>query len=333
MESGRPQPKFSNGDKCFAREAGELYPSTIRKRQFANGQWRYFVHYLGWNVRWDKWVGEFDLLADNEETRKIVKMVKQVKTRNKGGGGKRQKVQVEDDIPEGSAMNKLEQMDEEREAERRRLKFLENNSLVEVDNVNPFRAIENAGGKPMGNEAVMRINLPFPIKKMLVEDWEEMKNENSTRRQVLHLPVEVTVDKFLEDFKKDKKGNLKGDDLKKWDVFLQGLKLYFNKSLPALLLYKSERHQYASYFSSNQKAIPSSTYGVEHFCRMLIKLPYLLNSTGTASEGEVKSLLSKVGEITRWLCRDGGETLARGKYRKPMFHEMAAKELEKEKDI
>jgi hypothetical protein len=182
----------------------------------------YFVHYLGWNVRWDKWVGEFDLLADNEETRKIVKMVKQVKTRNKGGGGKRQKVQVDDDIPEGSAMNKLEQMDEEREAERRRLKFLENNSLVEVDNVNPFRAIENAGGKPMGNEAVMRINLPFPIKKMLVEDWEEMKNENSTRRQVLHLPVEVTVDKFLEDFKKDKKGNLKGDDLKKWDVSRRG---------------------------------------------------------------------------------------------------------------
>ena len=147
-----------------------------------------------------------------------MKMVKQVKTRNKGGGGKRQKIQVEEDIPEGSAMNKLEQIDEEREAERRRVKFLENNSLVEVDNINPFRAIESGGGDPVGNGAVMRINLPFPIKKMLVEDWEEMKNENSTRRQVLNIPVEKTVDKFLEEFKKDKKGHLKGDDLKKWDV-------------------------------------------------------------------------------------------------------------------
>eukprot|EP00520_Triparma_pacifica_P010474 CAMPEP_0118655028 /NCGR_PEP_ID=MMETSP0785-20121206/12704_1 /TAXON_ID=91992 /ORGANISM="Bolidomonas pacifica, Strain CCMP 1866" /LENGTH=224 /DNA_ID=CAMNT_0006547727 /DNA_START=44 /DNA_END=716 /DNA_ORIENTATION=- len=216
--SGKPAPKLSPGDKCWAREAGELYPSTIRKRQYANGQWKYFVHYLGWNVRWDKWVGEFDLLQDNEETRKIVKMVKLVKTRNKGGG-EEEKLQVEEDIPEGSAMNKLEQMDEEREAQLRRQKFLSSNSLVEVDNVNPYRAIESPlpsqGEKSLHQGSIMRINLPFPVKKMLVEDWEEMKNENSTRRQVINLPVKVTIDDFLEEFVEGKK-NAGDEEHKKW---------------------------------------------------------------------------------------------------------------------
>jgi hypothetical protein len=184
MDAGRPVPKLSAGEKCWAREAGELYPSTIRKRQvralsgrekegrsggrgerrkggaveaidecasrkyfrlqpsliplfniplplfppphpsyqYANGQWKYFVHYLGWNVRWDKWVGEFDLLLDNDETRRVVQMVKAVKSKNRSSGAKRQKVQGGDGMPEGSAVNKLEQMDEEREAERRRKK-------------------------------------------------------------------------------------------------------------------------------------------------------------------------------------------------------------------
>jgi mortality factor 4-like protein 1 len=161
---------------------------------------------------------------------------------------------------------------------------------------------------------------------MLVEDWEEMKNEHSSRRQVIDLPVEYTVDGFLADFLKTK-NNEGTEDKKKWEVFTQGLKLYFNKSLPTLLLYKSERPQYTHHFTSHPNLVPSGVYGIEHFCRMLVKLPYLLNSTGTASEGEVKSLLSKVGQITRWVCRDGEDGLIRGTYRKPEKYECGNKDI------
>ena len=132
------------------------------------------------------------------------------------------------------------------------------------------------------------------------------------------------LDKFVST-KEDVK-----DERKKWRVFADGLLLYFDKSLPTLLLYKSERPQYASYFSSHSTIAPSQVYGLEHFCRMLIKLPYLLSSTETATEGEVKSLLSKVGELSRWISKEEG---GRGIYRKPKFDEMGVKELkEKEKN-
>ena len=183
-ESGVPPAKLAPSEKCWAREAGELYPCTVRKRQYFNG-WKYFVHYLGWNVRWDKWVGEFDLLEDNKETRKIVQMVKAYKKKNRNK--KRQK--FEDAVQEGASEaslsaddKKKQQYSQEVEAMERRRAYLQSNNLVEVEDVNPFKAMEPATSDV--RTPVMRINLPFSIKRLLVEDWELMKNNQSGGRKV-----------------------------------------------------------------------------------------------------------------------------------------------------
>lgn len=47
---------------------------------------------------------------------------------------------------------------------------------------------------------------------------------------------------------------------------LKGLRCYFDKALPVILLYKNERHQYEESFSDDVS--PSTVYGAEHLLRL-----------------------------------------------------------------
>lgn len=47
---------------------------------------------------------------------------------------------------------------------------------------------------------------------------------------------------------------------------LNGIRLYFDKALPVILLYKKERQQYHEAVSANVS--PSSVYGAEHLMRL-----------------------------------------------------------------
>ncbi|PRQ48079.1 putative chromatin remodeling & transcriptional activation CHROMO-DOMAIN family [Rosa chinensis] len=47
-------PVFSEGEK-------------VQKAELRKNEWKYFVHYLGWNKVWDEWVGVDRLLKHNEE--------------------------------------------------------------------------------------------------------------------------------------------------------------------------------------------------------------------------------------------------------------------------
>ncbi|KAJ8425132.1 hypothetical protein Cgig2_011098 [Carnegiea gigantea] len=55
---------------------------------------------------------------------------------------------------------------------------------------------------------------------------------------------------------------------------LNGLRCYFDKALPLMLLYKKERQQYHDAVTNN--ASPSTIYGAEHLLRLFVKLPELL---------------------------------------------------------
>lgn len=54
--------------------------------------WHYFVHYQGWNVKWDRWVEEGSLYVANDASRELAALLKKeldkiVKLQKKGGGG------------------------------------------------------------------------------------------------------------------------------------------------------------------------------------------------------------------------------------------------------
>ena len=49
---------------------------------------------------------------------------------------------------------------------------------------------------------------------------------------------------------------------------LNGLRTYFDKALPAMLLYKQERGQYTEHIRENSTVTASSIYGAEHLLRL-----------------------------------------------------------------
>lgn len=61
------------------------------------------------------------------------------------------------------------------------------------------------------------------------------------------------------------------------DAAAEGIKLYFDKALGSLLLYKFERQQYSEILKSSQNRPMSDIYGAEHLLRLLgISSPSLL---------------------------------------------------------
>ncbi|KAK3007700.1 hypothetical protein RJ639_013309 [Escallonia herrerae] len=63
---------------------------------------------------------------------------------------------------------------------------------------------------------------------------------------------------------------------------LNGLRCYFDKALPAMLLYKSERQQYQEAIADDVS--PSTVYGAEHLLRLFVKLPEMLGQANIEKE-------------------------------------------------
>lgn len=65
----------------------------VIKLKPSGDQFTYFLHYMGWNSRWDKWVLESDLMAAGPEALEMQKQLKEKK--------KKQKVSLEHALPIG----------------------------------------------------------------------------------------------------------------------------------------------------------------------------------------------------------------------------------------
>ncbi|GMH93122.1 hypothetical protein TrVE_jg8483 [Triparma verrucosa] len=295
---------FVSGEKCWARENGSLYPATIRKSLTKDSQSRYFIHYTGWNVRWDKWVQTVDLLKDTQQTRVLVDMVAEKKKamgkkrKEMEKGSQQQQEQQQKEANKSKETNDAQEetpdaigLQKERAEKRKRL-HMKRNNLASPELLDPFVALN-----PSANSDPPSVPLPLPysLKKELVDDWMNInggENHSPQNAKSLKLPSSPTVESILQSFL-----STRTSDLPEWSSFITGLTLYFNKSLPLLLLYPSER-------STHPSTLPSKTYGRSHLLRLFLKLPYLLRSTGSVSEGEVKVLVTRAGEIVRWLSRE-----------------------------
>jgi len=85
---------------------------------------------------------------------------------------------------------------------------------------------------------------------------------------------------------------------------LNGLRCYFEKALPVILLYKKERQQYNEAVTDNNVS-PSSIYGAEHLLRLFVKLPGLLAYVNIEEETLI-SLQQKLLEFLKFLQKNQG---------------------------
>ncbi|XP_030950196.1 protein MRG2-like isoform X1 [Quercus lobata] len=229
---------FSEGEKVLAFHSSLIYEAKVRKIEYRNREWRFFVHYLGWSKNWDEWVGLDRLLKFTEENVQKQQALVQKQSIDKNTKQVRAS-QIIPKIPNAA-----------------RAKKRKNDAASKEKGMIPLDKLAN-------------IQIPPPLKKQLVDDCDFITHLG----KLVKLPRAPNVDEILKKYLgyRMKKDNLIADSV---GEILKGLRCYFDKALPAILLYKSERRQYKEAISVDVS--PSTVYGAEHLLRLFVKLPELL---------------------------------------------------------
>ncbi|XP_019076603.1 protein MRG1 isoform X5 [Vitis vinifera] len=229
---------FSEGEKVLAYHGPRIYEAKVQKAEFRKKEWRYFVHYLGWNKNWDEWVGMDRLMKHTEEN-----VLKQQALDKKQGAEKNPK--------SGRSAQAKPKSSTVARGKRRK-----SDSGIEKDNAS--------------TEKLVKIPIPATLKKQLVDDWDFVTQQDKLVKLPRIPNVDAILIKYLE--YRIKKDGTMTDYVAE---ILNGLRSYFDRALPMMLLYKKERQQF-------QEAIyhpdlsPSTVYGAEHLLRLFVKLPELL---------------------------------------------------------
>ncbi|XP_015890250.1 protein MRG1 isoform X2 [Ziziphus jujuba] len=228
---------YAEGEKVLAYHGPRIYEAKVQKAEQGKKDWRYFVHYLGWNKNWDEWVGSERLMKHTEEN-----VLKQQALDKKQGVDKNPKSgRSAQTKPKSSAVPKGKKRKNDSGAEKDTLSF----------------------------EKLVKIQIPSTLKKQLVDDWEYVTQQD----KLVKLPRSPNIDdilrKFLE-YRLKKEGTIPDPVVE----VLKGIRCYFDKALPVMLLYKKERKQYQE--AVKDDISPSFVYGGEHLLRLFVKLPELL---------------------------------------------------------
>ncbi|GLT78858.1 hypothetical protein SLA2020_503770 [Shorea laevis] len=267
---------FAEGERVLAYHGPRIYGAKVQKAELRKKEWKYFVHYLGWSKNWDEWVGAERLLKDTEEN-----VLKQQALEKKQGVDKTSKSgRSTQTKPKGSADAKADKEDIKNNVARGKKR--KSDSVIEKDN--------------SSLEKVIKIQIPSALKKQLVDDWEFVTQQD----KLVILPRSPNVDEILTKYleHRSKKDGIMADSI---GEILKGIRCYFDKALPMMLLYKKERQQY-------QKALlgdvsPSTVYGAEHLLRLFVKLPELL-AYANVEEETLINLQQKLLDFLKFLQKN-----------------------------
>ncbi|CAI9115886.1 OLC1v1016899C1 [Oldenlandia corymbosa var. corymbosa] len=228
---------FEEGETVMVYFKECLYLGKIKKVDHDENGWRYFVHYAGWKDNWDEWVRINRLMKATEENKK------KLATRKKTD-------EMENNAKTGSK------------------------SKVSNGPKGKKRKTVSAQKEKAAPSSEKHINIPIPpaLRKQLLDDWESVKKSN----KLVKLPRSPNVDEIMskyQDYRQKKETRLAGCV----GELVNGLRRYFDKALPAMLLYPNERQQYEE--AVINEVAPSAVYGAEHLLRLFVKLPEMLQNT------------------------------------------------------
>ncbi|KAL2644598.1 hypothetical protein R1flu_012185 [Riccia fluitans] len=242
--------QFSEGDKVLAYHGPLIYEAKVQRAEFRKNEWKYFVHYLGWSKNWDEWVGTSRLMEFSDTNLEIQKKLFKDQNVDKPSKGR---------VSQGKQKTPAESKGEK-----------EGGKTIIVSKGKKRKAESAVSEETDEPDNLMKIPIPAVLKKQLVDDWELIQSGKSIK-----LPRKPCVDEILKSYR-ELKTKREGTDEDSVGEVLEGLQAYFDRALPAMLLYKQERAQYAEAVSDGNLGPPSSIYGVEHLLRLFVKLPELL---------------------------------------------------------
>jgi mortality factor 4-like protein 1 len=231
----------------------------------------YFIHYKGWKSSWDEWVTSARLKELTLENLKLQKELKNsalasTSTVSANGSG-RKTIDVSKSV--NSRNNRRSEAD--------------------LDNEQDFN-----------KRPEILIIIPDSLKSLLVDDWEMVTKDHL----LLKLPVKTTIEDILNNYRRSigKKSTVEAEIL---DEFLAGLKMYFNRSIGNLLLYRFERQQYLDLQNNPQlkDKDPSRIYGAEHLMRLIVTMPSLIAQT-TMDQQSAGTLKDQIERLLRFIERE-----------------------------
>ncbi|ODQ79238.1 hypothetical protein BABINDRAFT_162275 [Babjeviella inositovora NRRL Y-12698] len=280
-------------------------------------QTSYYLHYNGWKKTWDEWVDTTRVLEINPENLGIQKDLRRaaieaarVEKRSKtdstsvssAGRGLKRGASTGNSSANGSASSS-------QEPSKKRARTTADPTLETEDE--------------FLKRPEVQIAVPNKIKKILVDDWESVTKNH----KLLLLPAEHSVDSILTDYKNHQKEKLEKarrgkhdrantNPLLDYDLIeetISGLKLYFNRSIGVILLYRFERQLYlkeSKKLQGKKKGTVakefSSIYGGEHLLRLLVSMPGLVAQTSMDAQS-ISILVRHLEDFLEYLESRAGD--------------------------
>ncbi|KAJ9540761.1 hypothetical protein OSB04_027267 [Centaurea solstitialis] len=276
-----------------------LFPFSIlkvQKSEMRKNEWKYFVHYLGWSKTllflftflecvqkwllkcsyvgnsWDEWVSAERLMKYTPENileQQALDKKHGVDRNPKSGRSNQTKPKIAND----SKVDKEDVKSNE--------SGIEFHETLTLTNLPPRKRLVGwAKGRKRKTDSstekeiasitkLVNIEIPSTLKKQLVDDWEFVNEQD----KLVKLPRSPNVDDILDSYLEymSKKDDMMTDSI---GEIMKGLRCYFDRALPVILLYNKERQQYRE--SVTDDASPSSIYGAEHLLRLFGKTNYLV---------------------------------------------------------
>ncbi|GHJ88258.1 hypothetical protein NliqN6_4660 [Naganishia liquefaciens] len=258
----------------------------------------YFVHYKGWNKKWDEWVPASRVLkknAEGEEKQRTVLEVQRRAKEEKEGKNKQEKEKVSDRVSgSNSRRDKESASGPSKDSNKASKKRTRDAAFFDTEEAYLKRP-------------EIKIPIPDVLKVKLVDDWEYITKNH----QLVTLPRTPNVKEIVEEFKayvESKKANQASSKPTRSDAVLaeimNGIVLYFDKALGNNLLYRFERAQYVDIRRKTAEVRPmSEIYGAEHLLRLFVNLPSYIAHTTMDTES-VNMMREHIAELMKWMIKE-----------------------------
>jgi len=282
-------PKFVVDEKVMCYHGPLLYEAKCIKIKKEGNQYQYFVHYQGWNKKWDDWVTESRMLkqvGENFEKQKQLlathlaetkankKVKKETKKGSKGGSdsgsNSRSSTPVSDRPPGPARPMKKSVADDERSTSSKDEENAPVTTVKKEINVRKRPREEKESDLALEDRSITyNIDIPKELKYVLANDWDLVVQQ----RKLFSLPAKVTVTNIIDQYKDhlDTVENITEQKKLAAIEVMRGLGEHFNASVGTQLLYDIENLQYQE-VSSQGAVQPAEIYGSPHLLRLMVKI-------------------------------------------------------------
>ncbi|KIW44694.1 uncharacterized protein PV06_03147 [Exophiala oligosperma] len=312
-QSSETKPMYQKDEKALCFHGELLYEAKVLEVRRVDPKDKtsaheYRVHYKGWKNTWDDWVPQDRLRKLTDDNRELAANLRREAT-----------AAVSKAPPKSTGKTRRGQGSEfgsGRGSEER-------TSSVPAGGRGTKRARDNDIEKEDAfyNRPSIRFTIPDHLKNLLVDDWENVTKSMLLVPLPSKTPANFIFDEYFNEEKQNRMiGSAEADIL---EEFVAGLKIYFEKTIGKLLLYRFERPQLAEMrklwesgkYPEWEGKGPGDCYGGEFVARMLTNMPEIAAQTNL-DQDQVARLKAELLKFTNWLSRNS-ERFFCAKYEKP----------------